>query len=284
MKTKLTFYFLLSMTYSLLGQQITNMLFSNFDADRQLIKLDIRSHQEGTYFILGIVKNNQIIGSSSFFARQGSHHYDLRSLPEWSGKIDYLVTTLPVEAISKKKLVNSSLVAEWDIFLASDRFTSKLVNFINPKIFGGWPFTYILLFVAFISTLLLIFVIKKQVVIAVFIGILIATIFMDVRQIADHFSIKRDIQRNNFQIAPIDVAEKFIEKARPLITNAWTFEGEFTDEYHKLYFQYALADIQYTWNLQNFELPTGTFIITQNPAQDQEIILQESGFYLAKKR
>ena len=284
MKIKLTSYFLLSMACSLISQQASNVLFSNFDANNQLVKLDISPNQEGAYFILGVVKNNQVIGSSYFFARQGAHHYDLRSLPEWSGKIDYLVSTLPESAIVKKTLVNSSLIAEGDIFLASEKISPKLVNFISPRIFGGWPFAYILLLVIIISTLLLIFVLKKKVVIAAFIGILIATMLMDARQLVDHFAIKRNIERNSYYIAPIDFAEKFILKARPLITDTWTFEGKFTDEYYKIYFQYALADLQYIWNLKNFELPSGTFIITQNPAQDQEIILQEDGFYLAKKR
>ena len=284
MKIRLTFFFLLSMTCSLIGQQTSNILFSNFEANNQLIELDIQTNEEGTYFVLGVVQNNQVIGSSSFFARQGAHHYDLRSLPEWSGKIDYLVTTLPEAAINKKSLVQSSLSAEWDIFLAAEKLTPRLINFTKPKTFVGWSFNYILLLVALISTSLLIVVIKKKAVIAAFIGILIATVLMDARQTVDHFSIKQEVQGNGYYISPIDLTEKFIQKARPLITDAWTFEGKFSEEYYKLYFQYALADLQYIWNLKNFELPSGTFVITQNPAQDQEILLQENGFYLAKKR
>ena len=277
-------FFFCFISVVLQGQEANNILFSNIEPEEKILSLTLSNQYEGTYFVVGIVKNNQVIGSSAFFARTGQHHYDLRSLSAWKGKIDYLASTLPKEAIQQKALVNSSFGAEWDLFMVEEKFTPKLINFIHPKTFAGRPLNQLLILVALISTFFLFLVLKKRLIISIFIGVLIATLLMDMRQIVDHFAIQKAIKKSNPYIAPIGIPKRFIEKARPLINGPWTFEGKLSDEYYKLYFQYALADFQYTWNLKQFELPAGTFIITQNPKQNQEVILRESGFYLAKKR
>lgn len=275
--------FLLScwLPLNLSGQQLDNLLLSNQQVNKQTLELTITPEFDNAYFVVGIVKGEKVI-SKYFFARVGRHLYELRNLPEWSGKIDYVATNLPRSAISKSRLVQPNMLDEFDIFLETEPLSPKTINFQKPIFFLGYPFTITLLIVFFISSIVFYFFRKEHILLASFIGLLIASIFMDLRSQFEHKQIIQYVERTYPYIEPITLTQKFIQKIDPIIgLNHWTFQGKFTEEYYKLFIKYKLSDRYYVQNTRK-KLPLGTFIITEQPKNGQDILIQEASLYLVK--
>lgn len=280
------FFFLLSSYFcdslELSAQQANNVLLTNVDVSGQLLELDIRANMAGTYFVVGAVKNNQYY-SNNFLARKGKHFYDLRSIPEWHGRAEYVITTLPKSAVKSSRLSPPGLASSWDMFMTLDPFSPRTVNFSSPKYLFGLKFSYLLLLIAALGTLLSFFVLKKSLLVAFVIGLLLSFVCMDVRYMVDRWRIVNTVEQNYPYVQPLNVPQQFINKVKPIIgSNTWAFQGAFTDDYFKLFFQYSLADIPYhlNWRKDVNNAATGTYIITEKPFSDQKILVQEGNFYL----
>lgn len=263
-------------------QQLNNLLFSNVDADNQVLELDISASYTGTPFYVGIVRNGQVY-AATFIAREGMHVYDLRQINEWTGLIEHVATSIPKTALNSNRLIRPGLLENWDLFMDVEGFSPKTVNFVQSKSIFGVNFTYLLCVFAVIFSLLGFFLFKKTLLSAILTGIVVAFILMDVRYMVDRWRIVDTVEQNYPYVQPLTIPQKFINKVKPIIgSNMWAFQGAFTDDYFKLFFQYSLADIPYHLNWRNDvnNAPTGTYIITEKPFSDQKILVQEGNFYL----
>lgn len=264
------------------AQGVRTILFNDIETEGRVLELTVPSNYEGTYAILGVVKDQQVY-TLDFYVRSGKHYYDLRQLKEWSGKVDFLAITLPKEAIIGRKLVKPSLAVEWDIFLDLGFFSPKIINFIRPIILMGYSFTTVLFFLMVISILIMKFLFKKEWWFAAVVGVLISFILMDLRSQADHHRIIQNLEKQYPALDPITEVKRFVTKARPFIVKdgVWSFQGKLADEYYKLFVQYGFVDITYKANIRKVAMEK-LYLVTQEPTSKQEIIMEESGFYLVR--
>lgn len=264
------------------AQQANNVLLTNVDVSGQLLELDIAANMAGTYFAVGAVKNNQYY-SNSFLAREGKHFYDLRSIPEWDGVAEYVITTLPKGTVKSSRLSPPSLASSWDIFMTLDPFSPRTVNFSQPRPLFGIKFSYLLLLIGVVGSLLVFFVFKRSLITALLVGGLLSFVCMDARYMVDRWGVVQAAEKNYPYTPPLTIPQRFVEKATPIMGDGtWAFQGKFSDDYFKLFFQYSFADIPYhlNWREAVNDAPSGTFIITEKPTGGQNVLVQEGNFYL----
>jgi len=266
----------------LLAQKLSTVLFANIEANNQVLELDIPATYDGTYLLLGVVKNDQV-SAANFVVRGGKHVYDLRQIPEWNGSIDYLATNLPKRTFISQRLIKPSMGSEWDMFMEVESLSPRTVNFTKPKTLFGFNFTIILSVVAILFSIIGYFILKLSLPFALLGGVILSFILMDARFMLDRWRIVDKVESTFPYVEPLTFAQQFIEKAKPLIgNNTWSFQGDFKDDYFRMFFQYSMADIPYKLNWRN-NASAGTFIITEKPVENQKILLQENGFYLVKQ-
>ena len=268
------------------AQSLITPLFSDVRANGEVLVLDIKDQYESNYFIIGLVKNNQLIAQTEQYVRSGEHVYELRHLKEYTGKIDFIATSLPKQAFNSMALGKPTIRQEIDIVLAKSRFTPRAVNFVTPqKTFMGKDFILTVLIFTIIIFLGFRFMSKKKLVLAVFSSMLLGSIFFDLTTtMVAHYNIYQNTEQKYPYIDAIADTQKFIEKARPYIENGrWTFQGEIQDEYQKIYMQYCLAGIQY-FPEGTKRIPKNMYIISfQQPKANQEILVIHEPYYLLKQ-
>ena len=260
------------------AQEMKTLLASDFQAENQVVQLDIQSAYYPLQFKLGIVKGERVF-FNTFYAREGAHHYDLRTLNEWEGKIDFLVTNLDQKIIKRHGLEDANLKREWDVFLDKEEFSPSLVNFLRLKSLRGNSIVLVLFFLtAFLSVILFYF--YRNWISVVFIGLLAACILFDGRILVDHFRIIQQVEKSERAVNPLQFVKPFAKEARSKITGNWAIKGDLKDEYYKLYLRYAFADLPYI-TYYGSDPPTGTFVISSNrPENDQSILHFRDGYYL----
>lgn len=264
------------------AQQANNVLLTNVDVSGQLLELDITANMAGTYFAVGAVKNKEYY-SNNFLAREGKHFYDLRDIPQWNGVAEYVITTLPKSTVKSSRLSPPSLASAWDLFMVLDPFSPRTVNFSQAKPLFGLKFSYVLFLIGAIGGLLSFFVFKRSLVTALLVGALLSFVCMDARYMVDRWGVVQQAEKNYPYTPPLTIPQRFVEKAIPIIgPGTWAFQGKFSDDYFKLFFQYSFADIPYhlNWREAVNDAPTGTFIVTEKPTAGQKVLLQEGNFYL----
>jgi hypothetical protein len=265
-----------------ISQEMKTLLASNFNAKNQVVKLDIHSEYHPLQFKIGIVKNGTVY-YNTFYAREGVHYYDLRTLDEWKGTIEYLVTDLSQNFIRKHELVNANIQKEWDVFLGQEAYNPAIVNLVQAKTFYKQPATKLAFFLVIILTIIF-FYFKIEMKLAFFSAFLVIVTLIDGRMLINHFRNIDLIESNNLNLNPISFATNFEKEARPILENgSWIFKGGPGSEYIKLYFKYKFADIHCLPHYTE-PLPKGTFIISLNkPKENQKTILQKDGIYLHRQ-
>ena len=219
----------------------------------------------------------------TFYGRKGVHYYDLRLLEQWEGKVDYLVTSLDKNIIRGHGLVESSIKNELDVLLDKEEFTLSTLNLVRLKTFFGYSMTALLFILALFFSIFFYFL-KRKIISAIFLSILIVTIIEDNRIMIDHFRIVQQIEEDDLQINPTFFIAPFAEEAKPLINGKWTYLGNLQVEYFKLFLRYEFSDIPFIRESVQ-PIPKGTFIVTtQKPTGNQKTLLQKGQFYLLEQR
>jgi len=275
------FIFVLLAVVTTIGQNITNVLFQNFDANNQILELDLDIRYGKMPATFGVAKKGKA-KAIYLTALDGKHYYDVRQIDGWDGRIDYLATSIPKEFIKSSRLKKSSIGAELDILMNNtEMFSPKIVNFISPRSFGGYPFTIVLVLLSCLLGIAIKFLFKQSLFKAFFIAILFSVVLMDGRSMLDHWSIYTDTEKKYPYVNPISIVQDFVRDVRPIIqSGAWTFQGGMGDEYYKLYMRYALADIPF--KARKKKNGQNIFIITRKPKGNQKILLKNGAFFLVK--
>jgi len=219
------FIFIVLAVVTTIGQNLTNVLFQNFDANNQILELDLD------------IRYGKMPKAKAIYltALDGKHYYDVRQIDGWDGRIDYLATSIPKEFIKSSRLKKSSIGAELDILMNNtEMFSPKIVNFISPRSFGGYPFTIVLVLLSCLLGIAIKFLFKQSLFKAFFIAILFSVVLMDGRSMLDHWSIYTDTEKKYPYVNPISIVQDFVRDVRPIIqSGAWTFQGGMGDEYYK---------------------------------------------------
>ena len=264
------------------AQKLENLLFSNQNVDKKLLELTVSPQFDNQYFLIGIVKNNQVF-PKEFYAKKGTHLYDLRDLPNWEGRVDHIATTLPRVAIQNNRLRTPSILEELKLVAVGEQFSPKIINFQKPRILFGYPLAISLLIILMIIGLLSYFISKQSLLLSAFIGFIIASLFFDMKNIFVHKEIIEHTEQTFPYIAPLTIPQKFLQQVYPIIgAGFWTFQGNISEEYYKLFIKYELTDRYYVPNTGKL-LPKNTYIITGRPKQNQKVLVQEGNLYLAKQ-
>lgn len=269
----------------LISQSLNTILYQDVSTNGKVLNIEISQEYEGTFFVIGLVIDNNIIANTAYIANAGQHSYDIRDLGREIKKVDFVATSLPKKAILKSTLIAPNLWQEIDILFSKNIFSPKSVNFVPLKRFKGNAFTITVFLFLCIAFCVLSFFLKQPFWKAAFISFLLGTIMVDVTNIRDQWEIYRDSERTFPYIAAVAQTQVFIEEIKPkLLGEMWTFHGKFEDEYQKLFIKYSLADIEFVPESLR-SIPKGTFIITsKQPDQNQEIITKGKQFFLLKQR
>lgn len=266
---------------SLFGQSLNTVLHKNINTNGKVLNLQISQEYEGTFFVIGLVKDNNVIASVGCIANVGRHNYDIRDLGENVKKIDFLVTSLPSKAILKSALITPNLWQEIDILFSKSLFSPKTVNFVTPKRFKGYAFTPTVFLFSCILFCIFYFFFKHPFWKAALISFLLGTIIVDVTTMSDQLDIYRTAERRFPYIDAVAETQIFMEKIKPeLEGETWTFRGKFENDYQKLFMRYSLADIEFFPESRK-KIPKGTFIITsKEPKKGQKLVTRDGQFFL----
>ncbi|MBX2876535.1 MAG: hypothetical protein KTR30_30725 [Saprospiraceae bacterium] len=285
MKTKLILLIIMLSAAQAMAQELNNVLKQNFQANGQVLVINIRPEFKGTYFVVAVVKANQVVANHVYQARPGQQEVDLRLMKEFRGQVDFLVTNLPAAAISQAMVRKPSLQEEFSLFFAPKSFSPGTVNFSEVKLFMGIPLYLWALFIGIGSMLSLRFLAKRNWNTALLAGFLIGSIFFDFSSISSQVSIVKDVERNYPYIQAVAGTQQFLEKVKPHLQNeSWAIRGSFPDEYQKLFLRYQLAENPYR-SYDEAKRPYPDFLITNNAnALDAQVIEQGAVFQLLKIR
>ena len=278
MKRPFVFFLFFANLFLASGQEMKISLASNFQAENQVVKLDIQAPYYPLQFKLGIVKQDRVY-FKTFYARKGLHYYDLRTLDEWSGKVDYLVTNLDNRFIRAYGIEDSDLKKDWDIFLDKDELTLTSVNFFLPKTFNTQSITFILFFLAILLSAGF-FLYWRNWIPSIFSALIIVSVLFDSRSLVDHVRALQQVEQNALELNPLQFIKPFTDEALPLIKGRWSTDGELRDEYFFLWLKYAFANFPFvrSHRASDFE---GTFIVSRNkPEKEELILLFRDGYYL----
>lgn len=270
-------------TSSLFSQDLRTILIQNITTKNNIVELDLVEGIEGTYFSLAAVKNSKGY-PEGYNARSGKHYYELKSLRNWEGKVDYVVTDLPKEQVISSRLVAPSFESHWDIFMYPNYLSLRTVNFSQKKVLFGIPFSIILLgvFVLVIGAAFL--MMKKQLAQCFMLGALLSVIALEGRELVERWTLLGNAQNSAPYVFPQTPVQQFINQIKPIVRDAeWTFRGAFNDEYYKICIRYHLVDqYYYPEQVRRIIPPSGTYIISQRPLPTEKVLVEVNGFYLTQ--
>ena len=274
------FLVIISFCWSIKGftQTISTPLLKDFIPNGRVIELTFAPEYEGLYFMLATYNGPNDTAFKGFFARSGTHCYELRDLDNWNGKINFLVTDQPINYFKNIQLIRPSFINELDLFLAPDRLTPKTINLLGDITLFSYPFSYALVTVFVFNFICIWLIQKKGIFLPLLISGLITFFLMDIRMIIKHWQDYQTTEKTYPYLDTVASPLPFLEKAKPILKEGtWTFRDKFKVEYYKLFIKYKLADIPFVIHLKK-----DTYIITEKPKPNQKILCQKNGFFLVK--
>lgn len=283
-KPLLTILFLL-VGYSLFSQKLKTNLFQNANIKGKVLELKIAPEYKNAEFIVGLGKNQKIIANTEFTSTE-NNIVDLRQF-DVPNHIDFIATTLPTEAIIRKRLIKPTTSQELAILFSKYKITLRAVNLITPKTLLGYRYTLVVLLLVFGCFLGLHFGMKQPYIKAALVSSLIGFVLIDLTTMNDHLTSIQDAEKKYPKIVPvIDVTADFVEEASPIIAgNRVVTMENLPNFYQPILMKYHLAEEKHSLKKKAKKLPKGTFIITsKQPNKKQKLILSINGINLLRKQ
>jgi len=249
-------------------------LATNFSAQGNVIELDIPPRMDGTVFLI-VWNTEHEQYYKKFFARAGTHCYEMRDLPSWQGHLNVVGITLPEVSGRIKK---PTFFDEIDMFLEPERITLGTINFVPAHTLFGWSWNTVLLLVFLISAVCCATFKRKPFVVSVFLGFLVSWGMMDLRIMYNHAAVVYKMEKDQQGALSLTDVKVFADRASEIIGRATWGLGPL-DGFASRFLRYRLAEHQY--------VPAGpgrspAFWITQDP-KEGEILWQHANQYLVKK-
>ena len=174
-------------------------------------------------------------------ARKGTHVYEMRDHPDWDGAVQAIrvlfFKNIPVT------LKKPSLKEELELFLTPEQLLKRTINILHGKTFFGYRWNTVLLCLMVFLAILFHFYKKKNLVLSLFLGFIIAWGVMDLRTMYDHFYIMKTID-DNFSIVRSKYIKDFAKNASKIISQEnWTLKVK--ESWHKDVIFYELAEHKY---------------------------------------
>ncbi len=255
---------------------ISNILATNVNADDAVIELSLPTELDGKIYVVIVWITSE--GKQAYLthvAKGGKHVYEMRHHPEWRGPLKVVATNVN-EAVGT--VHKATLLHEIKLFLAPERLMPATINMLQPNTLFMWSWNHILLGLLVVSALLFFLITKKQIMIALVFGFVVAWGMMDLRKMYDHFMIVQHIESQQITVPKIlEDLKVFLHRAAKIIgPNSWKTEE--LGVLFRHFAEYKLAEHEYR---PYDSSTTPDFIITSKP-NNREIVLEYKGYYLVK--
>ncbi len=265
-------------TPSSFGQDLKTILLQDIQPKGKVLELTFAPEYDGMFFAIGAYREPNNLTFNEFFARAGTHHYEMRHLTNWNGTIDYIVTDAPEESFRKFRLVEPTILEEFDLLFSTDEFSPMTVNFLREVRLFSYPFTIILIIFNIFLFIILWLLKRSNILKPLLISCIVTFILMDVKNMTRHLQIIDSTEKTYPYLPATQIPHSFLETATPLLKEGpWTFQGRFTIDFYRLIIKHRLANIPYINNPIK-----GTYIITEKPSSTQKVLFVENGIYLAQ--
>lgn len=245
----------------------------DFTADGKVLELDVPRELDGVRFYYVFQDPNSELHVALAVAREGTHCYETRHLPDWHGPIK--VVAVGLKGLSGR-VKEPSLTDNVDMFFEPDRMTPSTVNHVNEHRIAAHSWTIALLLVFAASTAFFRTYGKKAFSVAAVLGFVAASVLMDIRIIIDHAAIVYKTETLHNGMPPLTDAMHFADQAANII-DGQTWSVGSLDVGVNL-FKYRLAEHPYappgspiTPSISIIAIPTG------------QVLLHRGSYYLVKK-
>ncbi|MBI4472424.1 MAG: hypothetical protein HY646_07125 [Acidobacteria bacterium] len=246
----------------------------NFTAETHVVELDVPAELDGVRFI--IAWSTQIGEATGSFrvGRAGRHSYDMRQFPMWRGFITKLAIT---HKDIRGRVKEPTLLDQLDMFLEPERLTLSIINGFEGHSLFGWRWQWVLWAVVLGTSGLFALTVRQRSVHAFGLGLVLAFILMDLRNVYNHAVIAYKMERYHQGMIPLAGVKTFADKASEIIgEESWTHDS--WDGEVSIFLPYRLAEQQY---LHEDLGRDAAFTITKN-AEMGKALLQYANYYLVR--
>jgi hypothetical protein len=239
---------------------------SKFSATDKVLELTIPAELDGERFVI-VWTSGADQSLALRVARAGTHSYEMRHLPKWTGSVDVVATNLQVTGRVKTPTFSDEI----DMFLEPERITPSTVNGVMVHTLFGMDWHVVLLVVFAASGLFIALFKKKRPAVALTLGFVVAWAAMDARSTYDDAVIITKGHRATG-------VQMFSDRAAEIIGHG-TWGAASLDATIEPFLRYRLAETPY--------IPAGSsghpdFWFTTN-SNDGQVLVQFSNYYLVKK-
>jgi hypothetical protein len=239
---------------------------TNFSATNKVLELTIPPELDGERFVIVWTSGgNQSLGLR--VARAGTHSYEMRHLPKWTGPIDVVATNLQIMGRVKEPAISDEI----DMFLEPERITPSTVNSVTGHTLFAVNWHVVLLIVFLGSGVAIALFKKKRLAVGLLLGFVIAWAAMDARSIYDDAVIIAKGHRATG-------VEMFSDRAAEIIGHG-TWGSASLDAGVETFLRYRLAQTPY---IPGGSLQRPDFWFTTDPNEGQ-VLVQFANYYLVKK-
>ncbi|MBF0280775.1 MAG: hypothetical protein HQM13_23485 [SAR324 cluster bacterium] len=271
------FCFFSSFFPTLAQTNFTNILAQNVNADGAIVEISLPMNLDSKIYVL--IAWQTADGQQTYvaqIAKGGTQIYDVRSHPLWHGQLKIVATNVN-EAKGTVRPV--TIIDEIKIFLGQERIMPYTINMLDRNKLFTWSWDTILLILMAISALFFFLATKNGVVVALVAGFVVAWTAMDLKKIADHWTIAAHMESQKLTVPSIlQELKTFLDEASKIIGDK-TWKAEGLGVLHLHLAEYSLADRKYA--LREPSQNPADFIITMTP-KNREIFWNSGGYFLVK--
>jgi len=250
-------------------------LLSNFPAKNNIVQLEVSDLNEKSSVFIGWQNSKGQQGSELVYIKPGLNEIDFSHQPSWNSTITYLATNNPK---ASARLIKKSIKHEFSVFFKKANITPGSINFIPTYIFLGLKFRHILLGIFILSSILFLIAFRAKVLIALFAGLIVASLFSNIRVIKTEWDYFEQIEENKRHLQPFSEVAEFVDDARKHMDGKqWTKEK--LNGVLNSYVKYHLSDLPY---IDSKKAKKGDLVITNKPGK-RNVIFSKNNFYLVEK-
>jgi hypothetical protein len=174
--------------------ELLSIIATDFPIDDKVVRLNLP--YEGIKFKILWQTLEGKIHDKDLVSRKGVHAYEMRDNPAWT-RTPAVVAVYDIPVISGEIKI-PAFEDELDMFLAPELLTPKTVNSLYGHTFLSGSWNRILILLMLFSSFILYVWKRKNPVVMLFIGFVIAWGVMDIRTMYDHFCIADRIEDNAY--------------------------------------------------------------------------------------
>ena len=217
---------------------IKSKLVGSIPIEGKVVRLNLP--HEGRAFKIVWVGEDGREWKREYSSRKGEHWYETRDQAVWRGTAKAIgITEFPDILI---KLAVPSLTDEFEIFFYPQLWLGGTVNLLYGYTLFAWQWKSFL-FILFLISSGLVYLYRKNVGIALFLGFVIAWVGMDLRSMYDHLMIVKNIEDNRHVNLIKHVREGAKTASNQFDAGTWTYKGLGSPT--NMLIKYYLADHRY---------------------------------------